>query len=79
MHEVPESDFMSLQQRLLQLIHSYLEGRGPKIVMTRLCVAMSNIVINGLPNLWQNPVENLVQIFQAEMEKRGVQVINQFV
>ena len=75
-HEVPPSQLSCLQQRLLQLLSSYLEQRGPKIVLTRLCVAVAHLVIHGASSgLWQNPVEELINIFHAEMEKRGVAVL----
>ena len=57
-------------------MNSYLESKGPKIVLTRLCVAAAHLVIQGASNsLWQNPVEQLMNMFQAEMEKRGVGVL----
>ena len=74
---MPASDFPSLQQRLLGLLNTYLDSKGPKIVLTRLCVAVAHLVIQGSSNSqWQNPVEQLMNMFQAEMEKRGVGVLS---
>ncbi len=74
--EVPPSEFSSLQQRLLQLLNQYMEQRGPKIVLTRLCVAVAHLAIRGISTgLWASPVENLINAFQQEMEKRGVGVL----
>ena len=75
-HEVPPSEFSSLKQRLLQILSSYLEHRGPKIVLTRLCVAVAHLVINGSSSrIWQNPVEELIHVFQTEMEKGGITIL----
>lgn len=37
---------------------------------------MAHLVIHGASaNLWQDPVESLISLFQAEMGKRGVGVL----
>lgn len=75
-NEVSHSDFPMVRQRLLQLMYAYLEGRGPKIVMTRLCVAMSHLVMNGIPgHLWPKPIDEVMNVFQREMESRGIHVL----
>lgn len=38
-HEVPKESHNELKQKLLEMIVSF--GRGPKIVLDRLCISVS--------------------------------------
>lgn len=47
----------------MELLNSY---KGPRIVQTRLCVALAGIVIQSIPGQWDQPVPELVSIFQGK-------------
>ncbi|TRY79407.1 hypothetical protein TCAL_07050 [Tigriopus californicus] len=72
-HEVPVAQFTMLRERLLTLLTTY--SLGPKMVTTRLCVAVAGLVNHALPKLWATPIQDLVAIFQREMESKGVGVL----
>ena len=57
--DVPQSDFPALRQRLVTLFQESAK-RGPKIVLTRICVAVAATVINSAPDPWPTPVQDMV-------------------
>ncbi len=46
--------FFLPRKKLLDTIISYT---GPKIVLTRICVAVSGLVIHCIPEHWQHPIQ----------------------
>ena len=75
LHEIPEAQIPELQQKLLSMLSLYAQ-QGPKIVLTRLCVGVASLVNQTLPNLWPQPIANLITMFQAEMESKGLAYLN---
>eukprot|EP00095_Tigriopus_kingsejongensis_P012065 maker-scaffold60_size442463-snap-gene-0.27 protein:Tk12065 transcript:maker-scaffold60_size442463-snap-gene-0.27-mRNA-1 annotation:"Importin-13" len=73
-HEVPPEQFAMLRERLLTLLTTY--ALGPKMVTTRLCVAVAGLVNHSLPKMWPTPMQDLINIFQREMETKGVAVLH---
>ncbi|XP_052096308.1 importin-13-like isoform X1 [Mytilus californianus] len=63
-HEVPPDQYDGLQSRLLDKIIEF--GAGPKIVLTRLCVAISSLILHMTPEHWPDPLLTLVQSFQGD-------------
>ncbi|KAL1494258.1 hypothetical protein ABEB36_009882 [Hypothenemus hampei] len=61
-HEVPENHYEFLKKKILDAIISY--AMGPKIVLNRLCIALSAYIIHTIPTHWPNPFEELVASFQ---------------
>ena len=53
---------MVVRKRVLDLLTAY---KGPRIVQTRLCVALASILIHSIPGQWENPVQELVRTFQG--------------
>ncbi|CAG9760659.1 unnamed protein product [Ceutorhynchus assimilis] len=60
--EVPENHYEYLKKNILEAIISY--AMGPKIVLNRLCIALSAYIIHTIPNHWPNAFEELVSSFQ---------------
>ncbi|VDI21228.1 Hypothetical predicted protein [Mytilus galloprovincialis] len=63
-HEVPPDQYDGLRSRLLDKIIEF--GAGPKIVLTRLCVAISSLILHMTPEHWPDPLLTLVQSFQGD-------------
>lgn len=63
-NEVPAEQHESLRRKVLeQIITSAL---GPRLVITKLCVALSALALNSMPDVWPNPVDSLIMMFQEE-------------
>ncbi|KAH3721182.1 importin-13-like [Dreissena polymorpha] len=62
--EVPEGQTETLRTRLLQQIAT--SATGPKLILTRLCVALSALAIQLLPEEWPNCVDELIIMFQND-------------
>ena len=44
-----------------------LRNQGPKIVLTRICVAVSGLVIHSVPDHWPQPINDLISMFQPQL------------
>ncbi|XP_056149799.1 importin-13-like [Lampris incognitus] len=54
----------SLRMQLLSHILQF--STGPKMVLTRLCVALASLTLNLTPHSWPRPVADIVRVFQPE-------------
>nr|XP_023016912.1 importin-13 [Leptinotarsa decemlineata] len=63
-HEVPEDHYEMLKKRILDAIISF--AMGPKLVLNRLCIALSAFVLHTLPTHWPSAFEDLVNGFQPQ-------------
>ncbi|XP_067677743.1 importin-13-like isoform X2 [Haliotis asinina] len=63
-HEVPSNQYLTLKQKLLEKIIQFADG--PKMILTRLCVALSSYIMQTAPESWSDPVEDLITTFQRE-------------
>ncbi|XP_050405751.1 importin-13 [Patella vulgata] len=63
-HEVPVEQYDSLRAKLLEKILQF--SSGPKMVFTRLCVALSSFLLRSAPEHWPDPIQNLITTFQQE-------------
>nr|CAH7738201.1 unnamed protein product [Callosobruchus chinensis] len=61
-NEVPEDHYEVLKKRILESIINY--AMGPKLVLNRLCIALSAYIIHTIPTYWPNAFEELVSSFQ---------------
>lgn len=61
-HQIPPEQYASLKKQLLEAIVSY--STGPKIVLNRLCIALSAYVLHTLPVHWPNAVPELLATLQ---------------
>lgn len=54
----------SLRMQLLSHILHF--SSGPKMVLTRLCVALASMALNLIPQAWSRPVADMVRAFQPQ-------------
>lgn len=52
--ELKPEQHPALRKKLLDTIVTY---QGPKIVLTRICVAVSGLVIHSVSDNWQQPIQ----------------------
>ena len=50
------------------LSHVLRFSSGPRMVLTRLCVALASLALNLVPQAWPKPVADLVRALQPETE-----------
>ncbi|XP_053395746.1 importin-13-like [Mercenaria mercenaria] len=63
-NEVPADQYESLRSRILeQIVNS---ATGPKLILTRLCVALSSLALHSMPQVWPNPIDSLIIMFQDD-------------
>ncbi|KAK3611733.1 hypothetical protein CHS0354_037313 [Potamilus streckersoni] len=63
-NEIPVDHYNALRTQLLEKIVHF--AQGPKIVLTRLCIALSSLALNTMPDFWKDPVHSLINTFQQE-------------
>ena len=44
-----------------------LHAQGPKIVLTRICVAMSGFIIHSAPDHWRDPITDIINMFSPQV------------
>lgn len=62
--DLPTDQHQSLKMQLLSHILHF--SSGPKMVLTRLCVALASLALNLIPQAWPQPVAEMVRAFQPE-------------
>lgn len=60
-HEVSASDYEVLKKKLLEKFVAFSEG--PKMVFTRLSVALASAILQTLPEMWPQSIANLIETF----------------
>ncbi|CAL1539957.1 unnamed protein product [Lymnaea stagnalis] len=63
-HEIPSEQYESFKSKLLETVVQF--ALGPKIILTRLCVGLSALVLQLLPEKWPDAIQNLITTFQQE-------------
>uniref|UniRef100_A0A7N6BE53 Importin-13 n=1 Tax=Anabas testudineus TaxID=64144 RepID=A0A7N6BE53_ANATE len=63
-NDLPTDQHESLRMQLLSHILRF--SSGPKMVLTRLCVALASMALNLIPQAWSQPVADLVRAFQPQ-------------
>lgn len=63
-NEVPADQYESLRQQILE--HIVTATNGPKLILTRLCVALSSLALHSMPEVWPNAVDSLIIMFQDD-------------
>ncbi|KAL3867799.1 hypothetical protein ACJMK2_040646 [Sinanodonta woodiana] len=63
-NEISSDHYDALRTRLLEKIVQF--AQGPKMVLTRLCIALSSFALNTMPDFWKDPVHSLINTFQQE-------------
>ncbi|CAD7092399.1 unnamed protein product [Hermetia illucens] len=62
-HEVPPENRDELKQKLLE--HIIMFAGGPKIVLNRLCIALSAFIVHMLKD-WPTAIEDVLNTFQSQ-------------
>ncbi|KAM6920730.1 importin-13-like isoform 2-T2 [Lycodopsis pacificus] len=62
--DLPTDQHESLRMQLLSHILHF--SSGPKMVLTRLCVALASMALNLIPQVWSQPVADMVRAFQPQ-------------
>ncbi|KAG7227279.1 hypothetical protein INR49_000283 [Caranx melampygus] len=62
--DLPAEQHESLRMQLLSHILHF--SSGPKMVLTRLCVALASMALNLIPQAWSQPVADMVRAFQPQ-------------
>nr|XP_040026534.1 importin-13-like [Gasterosteus aculeatus aculeatus]XP_040026535.1 importin-13-like [Gasterosteus aculeatus aculeatus]XP_040026536.1 importin-13-like [Gasterosteus aculeatus aculeatus] len=61
-NDLPADQHDSLRMQLLSHVLHF--SSGPKMVLTRLCVALASMALNLIPQVWPQPVADMVRAFQ---------------
>lgn len=61
-NELPSDHYSVLRDRLLEALFTYI--RGPKIILTRLCITMSSFIIQTITDFWPSAISDLISAFQ---------------
>lgn len=62
--DLPSDQHEGLRMQLLSHILHF--SSGPKMVLTRLCVALAAMALNLIPQAWSQPVADMVRAFQPQ-------------
>ncbi|KAM6918779.1 importin-13-like [Xenentodon cancila] len=62
--DLPTDQHDSLRMQLLSHVLHF--SSGPKLVLTRLCVALASMALNLIPQAWPKPVADMVRAFQPQ-------------
>ncbi|XP_077580589.1 importin-13-like isoform X2 [Stigmatopora nigra] len=63
-NDLPADQHENLRVQLLSHILHF--SSGPKMVLTRLCVALASMSLNLIPHAWSQPVADMVNAFQPQ-------------
>ncbi|ESO93592.1 hypothetical protein LOTGIDRAFT_118981 [Lottia gigantea] len=61
-HEVPPDQYESLKNKIMTKVMEF--SAQPKMVFTRLCVALASLLLHTAPEYWPDPIQNLITVFQ---------------
>nr|XP_032821906.1 importin-13 isoform X2 [Petromyzon marinus] len=59
--DIPSEQYEALKSQLSTRIAQFADG--PKMVLTRLCVALASLALNTLPDAWPTAVSDMTQAF----------------
>ncbi|KAK7495094.1 hypothetical protein BaRGS_00013734 [Batillaria attramentaria] len=62
--ELPPEQYHTLKEQLIDRIAQF--AKGPRIVLTRLCIALSSLVLHLTPDHWPDAIQSLISLFQQE-------------
>lgn len=63
-HELPADQYQSLKEQLLERIAHF--AKGPKIVLTRLCIVLASLVLQLTPDHWPDSIQSMITLFQQD-------------
>uniref|UniRef100_A0A8C8I0E3 Importin-13 n=1 Tax=Oncorhynchus tshawytscha TaxID=74940 RepID=A0A8C8I0E3_ONCTS len=62
--DLPTDQHQTLRMQLLSHISHF--SSGPKMVLTRLCVALASLALHTMPQGWPRAVADMVRVYQPE-------------
>ncbi|XP_035655521.1 importin-13-like isoform X2 [Oncorhynchus keta] len=62
--DLPTDQHQTLRMQLLSHISHF--SSGPKMVLTRLCVALASLALHTMPQGWPQAVADMVRVYQPE-------------
>ncbi|GIX84233.1 importin-13 [Caerostris extrusa] len=62
--ELPADHYGPLRDSLLKVLFTYITG--PKVILTRLCIAMSSYVIQTIDTFWPSAISDLISALQPQ-------------
>uniref|UniRef100_A0A8C8HUF2 Importin-13 n=1 Tax=Oncorhynchus tshawytscha TaxID=74940 RepID=A0A8C8HUF2_ONCTS len=65
--DLPTDQHQTLRMQLLSHISHF--SSGPKMVLTRLCVALASLALHTMPQGWPRAVADMVRVYQPEKEE----------
>uniref|UniRef100_A0A8C7QPU7 Importin-13 n=1 Tax=Oncorhynchus mykiss TaxID=8022 RepID=A0A8C7QPU7_ONCMY len=65
--DLPTDQHQTLRMQLLSHISHF--SSGPKMVLTRLCVALASLALHTMPQGWPQAVADMVRVYQPEKEE----------
>uniref|UniRef100_A0A4W5M3Q7 Importin-13 n=1 Tax=Hucho hucho TaxID=62062 RepID=A0A4W5M3Q7_9TELE len=65
--DLPTDQHQTLRMQLLSHISHF--SSGPKMVLTRLCVALASLALHTMPQAWPQAVADMVRVYQPEKEE----------
>ncbi|XP_054707972.1 importin-13-like [Uloborus diversus] len=63
-NELPASFYGPLRDKLLSVLMNYI--CGPRIILTRLCIAVSSFIIQTIADFWPSAIQDLMNAFQPQ-------------
>ncbi|XP_076463019.1 importin-13-like [Babylonia areolata] len=63
-HELPPDQYQTLKQQVIEKIAQF--AKGPRIVLTRLCIVLSSLVLHLTPEHWPDAIQSLITMFQQD-------------
>ncbi|CAH1775868.1 unnamed protein product [Owenia fusiformis] len=61
-HELPTGEVAPLRNQLFERIVQF--AKGPRMVLTRLCVTLSAFAMNTIPEVWPEAIHGMITTFQ---------------
>ncbi|KFM72623.1 Importin-13, partial [Stegodyphus mimosarum] len=63
-NELPYNLYEPLREKLLQALFTHISG--PRLILTRLCIAMSSFIIQTITDFWPTAISDLTNAFQPQ-------------
>lgn len=70
-HEIPADNYAFFREKLIDAVMFY--ANGPKIVLTRLCLALSSMILHSIPDQWASPLNDFISVLQQASGERTLQ------
>lgn len=75
-NEIPQEQIADLRQTLMETVFRY--ANGPKIVLTRTCVALAALVLHLVTGFWETAVNDIIHTLK-NVEFAGASMVQKFI